>query len=220
MSTSSSSDEKNTAAVRQAFIQSVIKRDHSLEKDGSTSPRASPVSSFFNSSRKTGSSSPNDEISTLFESFSTSAASVQSKSQEGSDHLLASLNSARDSIQSLEMANKDLLDALASRNSELEKVKAESYEWQNKHDALNGTVGVLRREIEALQLVCEEKDKLLAARGTSVDFDRKEVELIRKQYTSMQAAVLNLAGQINDIRDESEISPVHFTHQEVEDRNN
>ena len=204
MSTLSSLDEKHTAAARQAFIQSVIKRDHSFEKDGSASPRASPVSSIFSSARDAGSISPNEEISTLFESFSTSAVGTKTKSQEGSDHLLASLNSARDSIQSLEIANKDLLDALASRNSELEKVKAESYEWQNKHDVLNGTIGVLRRQIEALQSANEEKDKLLSAKNASTDINRNEIELLRKQYMCMQAAVLKLVGQINDIRDETE----------------
>ena len=203
-SSSSSSDESDAATARQAFIQSVLKRDHSgSPRNSNTSPRsrASPTSSFFSS----GTASPSEEISTLFESFATSAAGLQAKSQEGSEHLLASLNSARGSIQSLEVANKDLLDALASRNVELEKAKTESYEWQNKHDVLNGTVGLLRREIEALQTANDEKDKLLAAKSSATEASRNEVELLRKQYVSMQSAMLKLAGQINDIRDEGEI---------------
>lgn len=52
----------------------------------------------------------------------TQSTSMQSGSSSESDnHLMASLTSARGSIVSLETANKDLLDALSARYTELEK---------------------------------------------------------------------------------------------------
>ena len=53
-------------------------------------------------------------------------------------HLLSSLSSARGSIVALEVANKDLLDALASRHSELEKMTAECTDWKRKYEDLQG----------------------------------------------------------------------------------
>ena len=79
-----------------------------------------------------------DELTEFDTTFSTTSFTQSSSSPfniQSDKHLLSSLSSARGSIVALEVANKDLLDALSSRHNDLEKIQKECNDWQNKYNA-------------------------------------------------------------------------------------
>merc|ERR1711871_1598073 len=97
-------------------------------------------------------------------------------------HLLASLTSARGSIASLETANKDLLDALSSRHSDLEKAKVEIVEWQNK-------CNYLKTEFSRLEESLEERDSLLVSRDTEIREARLKIEDLMQKLSEARSEI-------------------------------
>lgn len=74
------------------------------------------------------------EFDTTFSTTSFTQSNSNPFNVQSDKHLLSSLSSARGSIVALEVANKDLLDALSSRHTDLEKVQKECNEYQNKYN--------------------------------------------------------------------------------------
>ena len=61
--------------------------------------------------------------------------------------------------------------------------------------------GVFKRENETLKATISEKDKLLANKNSD-ELYKIELQNLRKSNANMQAQLLKLVKQINDIRDE------------------
>jgi chromosome segregation ATPase len=183
----SSPSDKNDA--RQRYIAGVVKKD--AEKRELT-----PIKSFTTSDEQ-------EVDSTLFASFASNTQyTSQTQNVQSDKHLLASLSSARGSILSLEIANKDLLDALSSRHDELDKAKAEMSDLQGRFHAQSEQIVPLKRDIERLQFSVSDRDRLLAARDQEVKEARLEIEHLLTAKNHMQAQMLKLAVQINDIRED------------------